>query len=658
MRSRTHRRIQSASPLYLLQLGLVTGGIAGLLETALLGPSRGTNFSPSAVVNTAVFYAVIWGVTGLVVGLVGMALRQRFSRIDRPSLGALVISLATLSLAGSYVNMTYLPSMFAPISFVVDLLILVGAVLLWFVIRAVWRRLSGRHPDARPGRTPLAVVTLVLAAVLVGIAVGPTPETDSVSLDVGDHTAGRNVLFLVVDALRADHLGCYGYDRATSANLDALADGGVLFLNAYAQGSRTKEATASMVTSLYASTHGVCDFSSVLPSSAPTMMEIAKSAGFRTAVLSANSLVSPTFGFGRGVDYFYCDVPSAVGKTLLMGTARNLGIRLRPMRWLPAALRSLDVLLPMPDKHYPYEGGDANVMNDAFLSWLDQVPGRDFFAYLHYMEPHAPCDPPPPYDTMYDPDYTGEPMTSVPIFPGSMLPFDKGRPMPDDQRRNLIAHYDGAITYFDEALGRLLEELNERGLTSRTLVVVVADHGEEFFDHEGWGHGHSVYDELIHVPLIMSMPGTLPGGTRAWTTARQIDLLPTMLSASGVKKGTESMDGVSLWESLLSGRDDWPEPPVMAEVFYGRQFSRAFKDGSNKLIHAKGGEGERLMLFNLSSDPGETEDVAAEKPDLTESLYRRLKGLLSEATSRRLEAGTTTIDEGTREKLRALGYVR
>jgi arylsulfatase A-like enzyme len=610
-------------------------------------------------VNTSVFYGIVWALVGLATGLAGLALAHWLPRLDRPALESLVVSLAVLVFAGSYVNVMFLPSMLSPRSFAVDLCMVGAALLLWLGLTKAMRRRSGRASSGGSSRA-LAVVTVVVAGALLLIAVVPSSRRGAASVDVGPHRAGRNVLFLLVDALRADHLGCYGYERPTSANLDRLASEGALFLNAYAQGSRTKETTASIVTSYYASTHGVFDFSSVLPTSSPTMMEIARAAGYRTAVFSANSLVSPSFGFGRGVDTFYCDAPSAVGRTLLMETARNVGIRLSALGWLPRVLRSLDVLVPLRGDRYPYRGGDPRVMNDLFLSWLDEEPGRDFFAYLHYMDTHAPYAPPPPYDTMYDPGYTGEQMTKVPIFPGSMLPFDKGEPLPQAQHHNLVAHYDGAITYFDSALGELLAEIAARGLADSTLVVVVADHGEEFFDHGGWGHGQSVYNELIRVPLIMRLSSELPVGTRVETTIRQIDLLPTILGAIGVEETLEApdFDGVNLWDLLVSARDDWAEPIVMAEVFHGHQFSRAFKAGDHKLIHARSAEGERFMLFDLLQDPGETLDIAAERPELLEAMSARLNGLTAEAASRRLETGKTEIEEGTREKLRALGYIR
>jgi arylsulfatase A-like enzyme len=638
----------------------VAGAVAGLLESLLLGSSRGTGLEPAALVNTAVFYAIIWGAVGLSIGLLGRLLRRPPLRTDGPALGALVLSLMALVLAGGYVNIMFLPSMFSSLSLGVDLVILGCAALLWYVLQAAWRRLEWRTAGRHGGRSPLTVATVIVVAALVAIGASPVSEVATVPFETGRHTEGRNVLLILVDALRADHLGCYGYERPTSPNIDRLAAEGLLFTDAYAQGSRTKETTASLVTSYYASSHGVTDFSSVLPLSSPTMMELASSAGYRTAVVSANSLVSPTFGFGRGVDFFYCDAPSAVGRTVVMEMARNVGFRVGFMGWLPRALRSLDVLLPMPDRVFPFRGGDPRVMNETFLSWLDEDPERDFFAYLHYMDSHAPYAPPPPYDTMYDPGYGGEPMLSVPVFPGSMLPFDEAEALHYDEHRNLIAHYDGAITYFDHELGSLLDELEARGLRENTLIIVVSDHGEEFYDHGGWGHGQSVYEELIRVPLILHMPGVLPGGLRTDAVVRQVDLLPTLMGAVGVEETLEAadFDGVNLWDFLAGGRTDWPDPPVLAEVFHGHQYSRAFRDGRHKLIHAKSAEGERFMLLDLSAYPGETVNVAAALPDLTEALFARLQALVARAGSRRLEAGTTTIDEGTKERLRALGYIR
>jgi arylsulfatase A-like enzyme/uncharacterized membrane protein HdeD (DUF308 family) len=656
----TSAPILKPSPLHLVHLGCVTGAVAGLIESLIVAPLQGATYSAAAAVNTTFFYAVVWGVVGLLVGVLARVAAIRFRSVDSVTAGAFLIVLLPFALVLVHVNITYLPNLLWGKSLAVDAAILVAAVAVFLVFRAVWRRLAARSPGRRRGRRPLMIASVVLVALVAVLALTEGRDDEGATMTIEGRIDGRNVLVLLIDTLRADHLGCYGYDRPTSSFMDELAGEGVVFENAYAQGSRTREATASIVTSYFASTHGSTDYKSILPSSSPTLMQLAKAAGHRTAVVSSNALVSPTFGFGRGVDYFYCHQPTIHSRTLLLQGARRVFGRIPMLKWIYTGLNSMDRILPMRGERYPFESNDPHAMHSAFLSWLDEEPEREFFAYLHYMDPHAPYDPPAPYDTMYDADYCGEAMVRPPVFAETMLPFDEGNPLAEDAYCNLVAHYDGAITYLDDALRDLFAELERRGLMENTLVVLVADHGEEFYDHRGWGHGQSVYNELIHIPLIMRLPGVLPAGARYESTIRQVDLLPTILGAIGVEQTLEAFDfdGVNLWTLVAGGHDDWPEPPVIAEVFHGPQYSRAFKSGDHTLIHAKGVTTEIVMLFDLSADPEQTRDIAESRPDLAASMFAQLQSLTDRARSRRFETDTMPLDEGTREKLRALGYLK
>jgi len=642
---------------YLVWLGAVAGGIAGLLESlAML--VRGAAEGSAVIVNTGVFYAAIWAVAGIVLGLAAAVLSLTRFRLDRPLVGSVLVSVIVLVAAGGYVNVVHLPGMFSGVSLAIDALLLAGCCALCVVLVRVWRaRLArGRRPRAW---SPLAVASVLLVAVLLSAAARHSVGSGADLAPAEPRSEGPNVLLIVVDAMRADHLGCYGYERDTSPTIDRLASGGILFLNAFAQGSQTKETTASLMTSLYASTHNVNSIGGVLSESSPTLTELMRAEGYRTAVFSANALVSPTFGFGRGVDHFYCDVPSVVGRTVTMQMARQLGKRVRRMAWFPQFIRRADVVVPFRAEECPFDGTGSDAMNAALLTWIDEEPESRFFVYMHYMEPHSPYAPPSPYDDLFDPDYRGEKVDMPPAFPG-LLPFYPGADLTEVKRRNMVAQYDGSIAYFDHELGALLEELESRGVAEEMLIILTADHGEEFHDHGGWGHGQSLYDELVRVPLIMWFPSVLPSGDRADATVRQVDILTTLMGAVGVADDLRvfEFEGVNLWSLIAGGDYSWPEPPVLAEVFQGTQSARSLRTGGFKLVLTRSGGEESVLLFDLAKDPRERQNLSQTLPDVTESMLTQLERLRADASSRELSADIRVLDPETEEKLRGLGYIR
>ena len=651
--------------LYLVLLGAVVGACAGLAETILM-PVRGVSgVGGAGTVNVAVFYALIWAVVGFVVGVIGLASRgagrrSRDRRVRRAFYGSLIVALVVLALVGSFVNIELLPTMFARESLVFDAAVLAGSAFLWLVLYRVWRRALSRR-RGRPGGSPLVFTALAVAVALVVIGVASRQrEPVGRPAERGAAATNLNILLVVVDALRADHLGCYGYSEDTSPNLDRMASEGVLFTRAHSQAPRTKESTASLVTSLYPSTHDVSRLGNVLPVSARTLTEMMRGAGYLTALVSANPLVSPTFGFGRGADYIYSEAPSVLDRTILLRVSRTLGTRLAPLRWIPRLMAGAEKLLPMRGAVYPFEGRDAARLNEAFLGWVDGLGDAPFFAYLHYMEPHAPYTPPPPFDEMFDPGYPGPPVTTYPPGESLMLPFVEGAPIPEVERRDMIAQYDGSIAYFDREFGTLLAELAARGLAERTLIIVTSDHGEEFYDHHGWGHGQSLYEELIHVPLIVWSPGRLAGGREVDDVVRHVDLVPTILGAAGAVETLDApeFEGVNLWAMLQADAELGTELRVFAEVLSGGHFARALIDGHWKVIDTRFGTSERVMLFDLAHDPGEISDLSGDRPEVTDGMLAELTRIASAAGSRRQESGTMEIDQETEERLRALGYVQ
>lgn len=313
--------------------------------------------------------------------------------------------------------------------------------------------------------------------------------------EMSDQQRSRpNVLIFLVDTLRADHLGCYGYDRNTSPHFDALARDGVRIARMVAQSSWTRPSVASLLTSQYAEVHRAKDRADMLPRDTTTLESMMRDAGYETQGFMSNPTCLPTWGFGHGFTRF------------------------------------VDV-----DSFTVNPGKDRDVV-DAALAALQFTGARPWFFYVHAIGPHSPYDPPSPYDARF--------------AAASEAGTDERT-----ERARLRDLYDGEIAFTDAQFGRLIGELKRRGLYGDTLVMVLSDHGEELWEHGKWGHGSSLYDEQILVPCIIKLPGETHAGTVCEGIAELIDVAPTTLDYAGLAL-PPSFQGISLRRRIESGESD------------------------------------------------------------------------------------------------------
>src|SRR5262249_310461 len=254
--------------------------------------------------------------------------------------------------------------------------------------------------------------------------------------------AGMSVLLYVVDTLRADHLGCYGYGRPTSPHIDAFARQATLFAHTAAQWSWTRPAVGSILTGRYPPAHGATTLRRGLRFDVPTLAELLRARGYRTAAFVTNVNVAPQWGFQRGFDLY---------------------------RYLPE------------DEHTAAVHVRSDILNGQAVDWLTEHGDQPFFLYVHATDPHAPYTPPPPFaERLADPGVAVAPERVDALLSAFR---ERGELPSDDEVRALAARYDGEIAFTDQNFGRLIGELARLGLDRRTLVILVADHGEEFADH-------------------------------------------------------------------------------------------------------------------------------------------------------------------------------
>ncbi|MBM3317226.1 MAG: sulfatase [Candidatus Eisenbacteria bacterium] len=648
-----------------LAAGALAGALGGVIEVLVQLGRSGSAIQRVHLFEAAVFYALVGTLAGLGLLVLGLLLLRR-----PPSLAfsaAMSTALFAFLLVGGFVNLRYLPEALAPLSLAATGVLLLAALALGRCVFVFLRRLRRAGLRLWPRRrgagllaalgAAAALVALALVSYLPGERAEPAPEGRAPG---GGEPEGRpNVLILLVDALRADHLSLHGYERPTSPAIDSFAAGALVFDAAAAQSPWTKPSTATILTGRYPSAHGVNLMASGVPESIELLPEMLRREGYRTAILTANHFVTPVFGFGRGVDHVYASHPPRFLQ-LMIG---HLLARLH--EWSSIAGRTMALLERVERRLVgggtPAGGLGAEGLMRALRDWLAEEPEgeRPFFAYVHFMEPHAPYAPPEPYDTLFmTPEIAAMPRVSnYPSYAG-FLPFETGKPISADSLSSMVALYDGAIRYFDDCFAGLLADLRATGREENTLIVLTADHGEEFYDRGGWGHGHSLHEELIRVPLILSCPRRLGAfaGTRYPHQVRHVDLLPTILEVCGLP-APEGLDGLTLLPILLGLEPAEPPRPAYCEVDHGGHFAHALRRDAEKVMFCQRGTERRLLLYDLLADPGERDDLAPREPE---------RARLAEARLNEFQAGIgrpagrveVTIDEATRERLRALGYVR
>ena len=400
-----------------------------------------------------------------------------------------------------------------------------------------------------------------------------------------------NVVFILIDTLRKDHLSVYGYERETSPKIDAIARGGWVFENHVSHASQTVPSTLSIMLSQLPAEHGFVhrrnrqfvENPPLYPDELLFLPEVLQQAGYRTAGFVANPFLKAKNGFDQGFDHF---VHSRHG--------RDLSLRAR--------------------------------------QWIDQVAADDapFFVYLHYMEVHAPYDPPLRY------------VRDLLPAEGRLLRIKNG-PTPNVSPEDLEftkAHYDGGIRYVDALIGYVLQHLEALEIDDDTLVLITADHGDEFVEHGGMGHGTTVYGELIRAPLILSYAPRFPPGRRLTHLSRHLDVAPTLLELLDVDIPT-SFRGGSLFE---------PAPQVFAE----ESAWRAVHTADLKLIVDL--NDDEMQLFSLDD---QLDRNVLNQPESARRLYERIddyRQLEAMALKRRQSGAEWTPEE--LEDLRSLGYLQ
>jgi arylsulfatase len=413
-----------------------------------------------------------------------------------------------------------------------------------------------------------------------------------------------NVIYLLIDTLRADRLSVYGYERETSPIIDDIAKHGILFENTVSQSSWTKTSMASMWTGTHPIRNGILRFNHVLPDEATLPAEIFKEAGYRTVGLWRNGWVEPNFGFAQGFDMYVRPTPGAE--------------QARVQRGAPGG--------------NPLTGTDEDMTISA-IDFLRQAGDEKFFLYLHYMDIHQ---------------YVYDDISS--IFGTSYSDA-----------------YDQSIHWTDRLVGALLETLREEDLLKRTLIVIASDHGEAFREHQSEGHARNLHEEVTHVPFIVIPPFILEEGIRVKQTVSNLDVWPTILDLVGLPE-LPGADGRSLMPLVLDSAAGAPATeetvrPVFAHLAKGWGQPSAEERSMVSLTHGDKRviryleDGSETRFYDRSTDRAEHNDLAEQGvPEEFETLlaeYAEWRGDVPWGVA----PTEVELDELRLNHLRALGYI-
>ena len=461
---------------------------------------------------------------------------------------------------------------------------------------------------------------------------------------VGYLQAIRKLKVLVIgETGRRDHWQLYGYERATTPRIDAFAAEATLFERAFSQSSWTKPSMASLLTGHFPTMHQTNLEASILPQSETIVTEHLRAQGYRTAVLSGNPWVTPDYGFGRGVDHFFSIYDERFARvTQFMRTLKRLSKLMGDRKWVYNRVKLL------------VQGELSTTTRDEVVAaeavrWLEQNRQGPFYMHLQLMSPHHPYDPPPPFDK-FVPDRSVKPMTVYPKK--SYFFFEHGEPLDAKQSADMIARYDGDILFADTVFGGLLDKVRGMGLLDDTIVVLTSDHGEEFYDHQNWGHGQSVYNELLHVPLIVRDPKAFTPGRRVATPVMSIDIVPTLLALVG----SPPMP-LAAGRNLVDVERQTRSPDAFSELIYKFGAARSVVSGDHKLVDLQQGERKQARLYDLRGDFGEQHDLAASNPAQTTQLTQQLGAIHDWAAGHQSESKSLAVTDEMQQRLKALGYV-
>lgn len=488
----------------------------------------------------------------------------------------------------------------------------------------------GKFAGRRVRGGVLLLGMLLVIAAPEAPAIRHTWSTRAIGTVPSSARAPKHILLITVDTLRADVLSCYGPDGAPTPNIDALAEDGIIFRHAQSPASWTLPSFATLMTGLSPTAHSATTMNARLPAEAKTLAEYLAEAGYYTGGIGRNPYLRPARRIGQGfIDY-------------------EIYPKSRPGRSF-----GTQIIHRLDPGFYKVKGSTTDIREKA-VDWIDRHHERDFFFWCHFLDPHEPYEPPAEY---YPP---GEPPYRVPKSAGDFTLIRKGLFSPSEEQKQWASNlYLAELRYVDDNFGLLIERLKQLGIYDDALIIFTSDHGEELWDRGGCGHGHTLHNEVINVPLIVKLPQSsvkksvtqiVSNGSLLATTLdlAQIDYDPDWLSSGSLVPTWQAEESTSL-----------RTPVVSTGILFGQQQEAVLFDGYKFTRKIKSG---KQQLYDLGADPEERHSITESRPEVVETAMKLLLAYHERSIRLRHEYGIGAeagmeLDAETLEHLKSLGYI-
>ncbi len=428
-----------------------------------------------------------------------------------------------------------------------------------------------------------------------------------VSFIKGD-ASSLNLIVITVDTVRADRLGCYGFQKNTTPAIDAFSEKSLLFENAIVPLPLTGPSHSTIFTGKSIINHGVIGNGYKLSNENVTLAEILKEKGYATAAFIASKVLEREHNYSQGFDV--------------------------------------------------YSGGEvferrADVVRKDFLDWLEANSGKKFFSWVHFYDAHCPYYAPDKFREEFRGGYEGELNTAWKCDKAQYSRMN----LSDDDIEYIKSMYEAEIAYIDSNIKKILDAIDDKGLLKDTVIVITADHGESLYEEGKFGHDRCLKDYEINVPLIVYYPKMKRAGEREISQVASISIMPTILDIMKIPFNGK-IDGKSFF-SLLAGGDGGDESAFSVRVVKSedglQMIEHSLRTAKWKVIVKPHGE----ELYNLSDDPGETDNLIAEKSELKEvhPLFDKLYSVI-EIDKEMMKGKKQKISQKTVRDLKALGYLQ
>ncbi len=571
----------------------------------------------------AVLVAALVAGSCCLLGLAVNSAREKWRSLSRglPLASVLFVFTATL------VNVRLLPSFTSPTSLAADLALLLSSLLL----ARVWS-----SPRSHQLRQRLFVGGMVVVVVAAGAWMSHSPAPRQ-SISRGGERRSPDVVIVLVDTLRADHLGAYGYGAKTSPFLDEFARQSLVFDHAYSTSNWTRPAVASLFTSTMPSRHGVTLQHHAAAPEFRLLAEPFSENGYSVGFFTSGGNVTPADGYARGVDYFYAarhrDIfeLTAIGRQWIRPVIQQIQRRLRAEE----------------DGSIPLGQIDPGDLVERALSWVNRQPeNRPVFLYVHLLGPHSPYAPPTPFGLEFSDRPPLENLTSPPrpwVGADALSPAD---------RRQMVAQYDGEILWHDQELAKLVRGLRAASRLETSIVVITSDHGEAFGEHGTWGHNAALFDELTRIPLLLWASDDWFEAGRLRTVVSLIDLAPTLLETAGIEP-EPTFDGSSILSWIRRENEE------SRFVFFENPENDEFGVRTELWSYFEGAmaSGRGRWLYR-ADDEAQGENLAGRFPDVVAQLRQLALDRRLSDEERAIESRELELEPGRIEQLKALGYLQ